>query len=194
MLDHNNVHIGVEQFGSTLHFGPRWDQNAYSTSTFGTSSQPGNGFDRDFHKYKLEWTPQHLRFFLDHRQVAEISVGDGFWSRGKFSGENIWKDGTMMAPFDQEVNDFITFICCKVLQFKRIIFQFYLIMNLAVGGTNGYFPDSGNSNGKPWTNSQSFPHTAFWRGKQQWLDSWKLNENNGMNASMIIDSVKIWAL
>lgn len=77
---------------------------------------------------------------------------------------------------------------------SNLILQFYLIMNLAVGGTNGYFPDSGNAGGKPWTNSQSFPHTAFWRGKEQWLDSWKLGENDGLNASLIIDSVRVWAL
>lgn len=103
--DHENQPIGVEHFGSTLHFGPRWDQSAWSTSTFGTKSEPGKGFDCDFHKYKLEWTPQHIRFYLDGKQVGSIPVDDGFWKRGKFNGESIWSSGTLMAPFDQEVID-----------------------------------------------------------------------------------------
>lgn len=67
-------------------------------------------------------------------------------------------------------------------------------MNLAIGGTNGYFPDNGNVNGKPWANAQANAHTAFWKGRDQWLNSWKLHENGGNEASLMIDSVKVWAL
>lgn len=74
--------------------------------------------------------------------------------------------------------------------------QFHFIVNLAVGGTNYFFPDSGNQNGeKPWKNSS--PATAaaqFWNGRKQWLSGWKLNENNGKDASFLIDSVKVWAI
>lgn len=65
-------------------------------------------------------------------------------------------------------------------------------MNLAVGGTNGYFPD--NLQDKPWKNSQPNAHTAFWHGKDLWWNNWKLYENNGHEASLIIESVKIWAI
>lgn len=59
----------------------------------------------------------------------------GFWKLGGFdnsSYDNPWIGGTKMAPFDKE---------------------FYLIVNLAVGGL-GYFPDDAvNGNGKkPWSN------------------------------------------
>ncbi len=65
-----------------------------------------------------------------------------FWELGDFPGtittdghpvplENIWANGSFLAaPFDQE---------------------FYLIMNVAVGSTGGWFPD-GQGN-KPWLNS-----------------------------------------
>lgn len=37
---------------------------------------------------------------------------------------------------------------------NRLFFQFYLIINLAVGGTNGFFPDGVyNPNPKPWSNN-----------------------------------------
>jgi hypothetical protein len=41
---------------------------------------------------------------------------------------NPWAHGTLMAPFDEE---------------------FYIVMNLAVGGMTGYFPDSGINKPKP---------------------------------------------
>lgn len=63
---------------------------------------------------------------------------------------------------------------------------------MAIGGTNGYFPDTLHE--KPWRNNQQNAHTAFWNGKNLWLNNWKLNENHGHDASFIIDSVKIWAI
>lgn len=95
-------HIGVEHFGSTLHFGPRWDQNAYWSSTFSTHSV--DGFNNDFHRFLMEWTPECITFCVDGRLVGRIPVGDGMWARGKFEGENIWANATKMAPFDQEVS------------------------------------------------------------------------------------------
>lgn len=102
--NHNGKQIGVEHFGSTLHFGPSWDQNGYWSSTFSTHSEPGQGFNNGFHKFQMEWTPECIRFCVDYREVGTVQVGDGFWSRANFKGEKIWKDGTSSAPFDQEVN------------------------------------------------------------------------------------------
>lgn len=69
-------------------------------------------------------------------------------------------------------------------------------MNLAVGGTNNFFPDNGNQNGKkPWANSS--PATAatdFWKGRSQWLEGWNLGENHSERASLIVDSIKVWAI
>jgi hypothetical protein len=55
-----------------------------------------------------------------------------FFTKGGFSGFNAWEGQGNNAPFDQE---------------------FYLILNVAVGGVNGYFPD-GQCN-KPWSNTSS---------------------------------------
>ena len=63
---------------------------------------------------------------------------ESFWQKGGWDDstvDNPWRGQPHAAPFDQE---------------------FYLVLNVAVGGTNGYFPDG--SDGKPWTNDSP---TAF---------------------------------
>lgn len=50
-------HIGVEQFASSLHYGPFASLDQYQTALFVRNSKPGNGFNNDFHRYQMEWTP-----------------------------------------------------------------------------------------------------------------------------------------
>lgn len=76
----------------------------------------------------------------------------------------------------------------------RLPFQFYLIMNLAVGGTNGFFPDEGNASGKPWRNNSPTAIRDFWNGRNQWLGGWNLGVNTVLDASLQVDHVRIWAL
>jgi hypothetical protein len=79
---------------------------------------------------------------------------------------------------------------------------FYLILDVAVGGTNGWFPDGSE---KPWldgSTSRSFllllirlegvltvaivlsvflaPMLDFWRAKNAWLPTWPANEGRSM--------------
>nr|CAD7452669.1 unnamed protein product [Timema tahoe] len=135
----NGVNIGTEQSSSTLHFGPYWPLNAYESAHFSKNTPAGAGFDKDYHLYQMEWTSDYLKFSLDNEELGTVTPNDqGFWGLGGFSAinptaENPWRFGTKMAPFDQE---------------------FYFLMNLAVGGVNGYFPDDGvNAGGKPWINT-----------------------------------------
>uniref|UniRef100_A0A182QPU1 GH16 domain-containing protein n=1 Tax=Anopheles farauti TaxID=69004 RepID=A0A182QPU1_9DIPT len=113
---------------------------------------------------------------------ARIDAGSGFWNRGNFGNiapgtENPWIHGTRMAPFDQE---------------------FYIIMNLAVGGTNGYFPDvppASNANrGKPWLNNSPTAARDFWTDRNSWLPTWRMSDNRGRDSSLQIDYVRVWAL
>ena len=65
--------------------------------------------------------------------MLSVPINQSFWEFGNWSGrdlDNPWIKGGQNAPFDQE---------------------FYLIINLAAGGTNGYFPD--NLGNKTWSNS-----------------------------------------
>lgn len=101
--------IGVEQFGSTLHFGPRPDQNGWPSAHYERNTAAGQGFNKDFHKYELIWTPEKLRFSVDGSEIGVVEVGEGFWKRFTFQGENPWTTGTKAAPFDQEVFERINF-------------------------------------------------------------------------------------
>ncbi|GFN74352.1 beta-1,3-glucan binding protein [Plakobranchus ocellatus] len=116
-----------------------------------------------FHTWRLEWTPDHLTTFVDNQQIMRITPN--FWQKGGFSGSNIWGSGERMAPFDQE---------------------FYLMVNVAVGGTSGFFPD-GNFWGvrKPWANSSPQAAEDFWNGRNDWLPTWQ-----GEKTAMLVDYVE----
>lgn len=174
-LYNNGVHAGIEQTGSTMHFGPDYYLNGWPTSHATMNRSPG--FDTDFHNYKMIWTPLQIEFFVDDEVILTVNSGDGFWDKGGFESSglpNLWAEGTVMAPFDQE---------------------FYIILNNAVGGT-AYFSDSYvNQNGqKPWTNNS--PHgramADFWNGRAQWESSW---DRIGSDQSHLqVDYVRVWAL
>ncbi|KAJ9628422.1 hypothetical protein H2204_009259 [Knufia peltigerae] len=122
---------------STLHWGPDivndawWRTNSRQNALHTTYSD-------GFHTYGLEWTPDHLYTYIDTRlmQVLYTKFKKPFWQRGNFplSGNNgtsfvdPWSQtGSSDTPFDE---------------------AFFLIMNVAVGGTNGWFQDG--KGGKPW--------------------------------------------
>lgn len=56
-LVQNGVNIGSEQIGSTLHFGPYPGLNGFTTAQFTRNAKSGNGFNNDFHRYQMDWTP-----------------------------------------------------------------------------------------------------------------------------------------
>ncbi|XP_062537645.1 beta-1,3-glucan-binding protein-like [Armigeres subalbatus] len=175
----DGTHIGVEQVGSTLHFGPNPSLNGFETSTASKNSAPAEGFNKGFHRYQLEWTPDFMKFSVDDEE--HLFVDGNFWQRGNFDEKapgtpNPWSSGGFMAPFDEE---------------------FHIIMNLAVGGTNGYFPDSpavNKNNAKPWANGSPTARGGFWSAKEDWLPTWNLDENDSKDASLQVDYVRVWAL
>lgn len=99
----DNVQIGVEQMGSALHFGPQRGQDAYRTSVFYKNNATVN-FHQAFHEYEVIWNANGVQFNVDGAKIGYVPAGDGFFARGKFTGDNIWKIGTKMAPFDEEVS------------------------------------------------------------------------------------------
>ena len=133
--------------------------------------QKRSSFDQSFHTYTLEWDSKFMRFYTDSRlhamletQVQGQSLGakkKSFWDKAGFpltafngsSGAEVvvtdpWEGSSYMAPFDQ----------CKYRSAPLFIYRnwpvtcshlaFYLIIDLAAGGTSGWFPD--NKGGKPW--------------------------------------------
>lgn len=43
---------------------------------------------------------------MDNKLIGEISNGYGFYERGNFRRHNPWKNGSLNAPFDQEVRQY----------------------------------------------------------------------------------------
>lgn len=51
----NGVHIGTQEAGSTLHYGPYPALNGWERAHW--VRRNAGGYDREFHRYQLEWTP-----------------------------------------------------------------------------------------------------------------------------------------
>ena len=68
-------------------------------------------------------------------------------------------------------------------------------MNVAVGGTGGYWHDSlvNQPYPKPWSDSSSTAARDFWNAKDQWYPTWNPEVNNGEDAAMQVDYVRVWA-
>jgi len=170
----NDVHYGMgglDQFGSTLHVGPYWAENAWPKNHGEYKLKGGGTFHDEFHIFGMVWTKDELYTYVDTdipaQRVMHIKFDDSFWKKGgwdKSTYNNPWKGQPYAAPFDQE---------------------FFLILNVAVGGISPYFPDG--LAGKPWTNSDSHAINSFWRGRNQWLPTWK-----GNDVAMQVDWVRIY--
>lgn len=172
LFDSAGENIGCEQASSTLHWGPTVALNQWSRTHFEKNN--GAGYENDFHIYKVVWSSNGFVFYIDNENIGTITPPDGgFWELGEFENSgvpNIWKAGSKMAPFDQ---------------------QFYLIINLAVGGTN-FFPDNSvNPGGKPWVNTSPTAITDFWQGREQWESTWNLGTND---SHLIVDYIKVYAV
>jgi len=162
---------------STLTYGPL---TTVYRRIYGWWSLKRAAFDQKFHKYVLEWDQSFIRIYVDSRlqSMLEISqIGKGahktsFWDQADFpliATNSTSSDATVLttnpysnggspsAPFDQ---------------------PFFLIINLSVGGTSGWFPDG--KGGKPWVDAaanaaQNARQTAmrdFWKAKDQWYPTW----------------------
>jgi len=161
--------LGVNAVSSTLHWGTAWNVNKYGLTTGDKKMNPGAWSD-DFHTWRLDWTREHINTYVDNQLVNSVTPQGSFWQWGGFSGSNIWGSNNM-APFDQE---------------------FYAIFNVAVGGTNGFFPESMKStNGaaKPWKNDSPQAAQDFWDRRSEWQSTWQ-----GDKAAMIIDYIEFRSL
>ncbi|TFK24103.1 glycoside hydrolase family 16 protein [Coprinopsis marcescibilis] len=175
---------------SSLNYGPL---PSLYTQIYGWQSLKRSSFDQAFHTYTLEWTPEFIRMFVDKRLYSMLEVDKlradktNFWARGKYpqvatnwtadntgNGEmvvvnDIWKanDGAPNAPFDQ---------------------PFYLIANLAVGGTSGWFPDGTGE--KAWYDKSQTAMRDFALDQARWARTWGGVDDR----SLRLDSVKMWSL
>lgn len=167
---------------STLHWGPTMDQDAWWRTT-GIAKAWRNFFNQEFYTFGLEWDETGLYTWQGSRvrKFMQVKFDETFYERGHFPSysnngtqiTNPWSESKMplSAPFDQE---------------------FYLIMNVAVGGTNGYFGDDevgSNGAAKPWSNSGKHAARDFWLAKDKWLPTWP---SDPAQRGMIVDYVKMY--
>lgn len=158
-------------FGSTNHWGPKWPYDGWQAGHAGYFNQAGS-LANDFHTYELEWTKDYVKTYIDKKLVLNFDTKNrDMFTAGGFprNVHNPWEGQARNAPFDQD---------------------FYFIFNVAVGGTNGYFPD-GMCGTKPWYNGQKNPPGAFYDGRAKWWPTWNYPATH--NSAMQIDWVKVWA-
>ncbi|KAJ5639917.1 uncharacterized protein N7484_007779 [Penicillium longicatenatum] len=175
--DAETYNLGDNIVSSSMHWGTTYDNDAYTLSS-GEWGAKRDKYSEGYHTFGLEWSEDYLFTWLDGRlrQVLffNFKKAGSLWTYGGFSSDTVngsaptnpWSQtGRDNTPFDQ---------------------PFYLILSVAVGATNGYFPDDlGN---KPWTDGSKTPSRDFYLANSTWLPSW----GEGDSRDMIVKSVKMW--
>lgn len=159
---------------STLHWGPDAANDAWWRTNVKRSALHTT-YAAQEHKFGLEWSQKYLFTYINSNllQVLYTSFAESLWTRGNFPAydsngtriANAWNTGRDSTPFDQD---------------------FYLILNVAVGGTNGWFQDG--VAGKPWSDNSLTAKYDFWNAQNQWLPTWQ-KEGAGQ---MEISKVEMW--
>jgi len=164
---------GNDIISSTLHWGPDPANDAWwRTNVKHRASH--TSYSATFHTFGIEWSEKYIFTYVDSRllQVLYTNFQTKLWERGDFPLAN--KNGTRYidpwsqtghesTPFDQE---------------------FYLIINLGVGATNGWFENGRDK--KPWVDGSPNAARDFWDARNEWKKTWK---NDG---EMVVESVKMW--
>lgn len=151
---------GNNIISSALHWGPDPANDAWWKTNNKNKILRGSYSD-DFNTFGLEWSQKYLFTYVNSRllQVMYTNFDKPMWDRGAFPDANengtrisdVWgQTGNKNTPFDQE---------------------FFLILNLAVGGTNGWFEDG--KSGKPWLNDSPNAKKDFWQAREKWLETWE---------------------
>ncbi|OCF35123.1 hypothetical protein I317_01835 [Kwoniella heveanensis CBS 569] len=172
---------GVDFAQSDLHWGPTVDLDRQYL-TWGYREQRRTYYSQKFHTFGLEWNDKFMWTYIDSRVAQVVSYRfnkESFWTRGKFPATytnntevikltNPWlSSDENVAPFDQ---------------------PFYLMIDLAVGSQDGWFPDG--EGGKPWIDQSGSAMSDFWLAKSRWWDSsWS---SDPTVRGFAIDSVKMW--
>jgi hypothetical protein len=145
---------------SALHWGPDPANDAW-WRTNNKRRALRTTYSAGFNVFGLEWSQKYIFTYINSRllQVLYTNFDRPMWDRGAFPEatengtrvtDNWSQTGRDNTPFDQ---------------------PFYLILNLAVGGTNGWFEDG--RSGKPWLDQSENAPKDFWQARDQWLPTWK---------------------
>ncbi|PHH82033.1 hypothetical protein CDD82_7232 [Ophiocordyceps australis] len=151
---------GNDIVSSALHWGPNPANDAW-WRTNNKHKALHTTFSSGFNTFGLEWSQRYIFTYVNSRllQVLYTNFDQPMWKRGAFPQSNsngsriddAWSQtGRDNTPFDTE---------------------FFLVINLAVGGTNGWFEDG--KSGKPWLDHSDSARRDFWRARSEWMPTWK---------------------
>lgn len=164
---------GRDIITSTLHWGPDSANDAWWRNNVKHRALHTTYADK-MHTFGIEWSENYIFTYVNSRLLTVLftNFNQRLWERGNFPLANQngtryidpWaKTGRRNTPFDQD---------------------FYLIMNVAVGGTNGWFQNG--KDGKPWVDGSKTERRDFWDKREEWLPTWK------DGGAMKVKSVKMW--
>lgn len=164
---------GNDIASSTLHWGPDFANDGWWQTNVKVKALHST-YASQFNTFGLEWSEKYVFSYVNSRlkQVMYVNFNKPFWQKANFAFSSSngtryvdpWSQtGRDATPFDQD---------------------FYLILNVAVGGTNGWFQDG--ASGKPWVDASGSAKKDFWSARNSWLPTWQ------KSGEMVIKSVKIW--
>ena len=157
--NHTYKQGGNNIVSSALHWGPNPANDAWWRTNVKRSALHTT-YAASEHTFGLEWSQKYLFTYVNSilLQVLYTNFNEPLWQRGQFPLSNSngtrlvdsWSQtGRKQTPFDEE---------------------FYLILNVAVGGTNGWFEDG--AGGKPWIDGSATAKKDFWNARDQWYPTW----------------------
>lgn len=157
---------------SALHWGPNAANDAWWRTNVKRAALHTT-YAAQEHTFGLEWSQKYIFTYVNSKllQVLYTSFNEPFWKRGNFPNYDsngtkiydVWsKYGRDSTPFDQ---------------------NFYLIINVAVGGTNGWFQDGASA--KPWSDNSLTAKYDFWHAQNVWLPTWQAEGAGQMEVSKV---------
>lgn len=163
---------GSNIMSSALHWGPNQANDAWWRTNVKRQALHTT-YGKGFNTFGLEWSQKYIFTYVNSRllQVMYQPFDTPLWAKGNFplsdsNGSRLvdpWtQTGNPSTPFDQ---------------------PFYLILNVAVGGTNGWFEDG--INGKPWVDGSPSAKKDFWTSQGSWMPTWSSPE-------MVINKIQMW--
>ena len=169
---------GYNTFSSTLHYGQSGSNqtvaNQYDTKQF-VSTNDNTTLTDGFHIYGLKWTADEIYTYIDNDSNRVFTYNfkqQSIYSYGDYAANGASYTGTASAPFDTE---------------------FYVIFDLAVGGTNNFFPDqTAVEDNKPWRNNDLAPKYEFWTNRTagtNWGSTWNTTDDS---THLKIDYIRVY--
>jgi len=161
------------EWSSTIHYAPSWPEKTYKLhkQMYQLKSNEGT-FHDNFHVFGLVWNEKEIYTYMDvdlpeNRVMYADFTKESCFEKGGWDSKfihNPWFNRPNNAPFDSD---------------------FYVILNVAVGGISEFFPDSPC---KPWNNTSPHAMNQFWNARNQWLKTWK-----GEDSALQIDWIAVWS-